>query len=148
MSNVSTIEEVKSQQSTKEKEPDFGNGRFSQVMHECWSDCQRLLGFSSKQAERVARALGADAGKLDFKMELGIGKLVGKTHDAKISLRTFSKSVKTTLTNSICIAKLCALLQECRSYKLKNSQAVELEKSLMDWVNEKATTEVLGEKAD
>lgn len=119
--------------------PSFGNGIFSSVMDESFNTFQEYLGFSPAQAERVSRALGADAGKLGFKLDLKAGKLVGK-HDGKISLRAFSDSVKTTITPAITLFKLTELLKEAKKYGLKNSRDIDIDPALLAWVNNEPTS--------
>lgn len=118
--------------------PDFGNGIFSEVMGQSFDAFQEHLGFSPEQSERVARAVGADAGKLGFKLNLKAGKLVGK-HDGKISLRVFSDSIKTTITPALNLFKITELFAESRKYGVKNTRDVELSPTLMAFVNKEPT---------
>jgi hypothetical protein len=132
-----------------ERKEMFGDGPYSYLMGEFYSDAQRLLGMSADQAERGARSFGADLGRLDPEQKVTIGKA---SKDGRLSLKTIGSFKKVISTPAITLMKACLLLQEIigtvrnPGYGIK-SVAVELTEPMTDWVNRTATIEKkLGQK--
>lgn len=75
---------------------DFGNGHFSNIMKNTYTDLQNLFGYSPKVAEKLARQLGSDLGAvhrtLDFKVTFG-----KPNKDMMRALTLKAKSAKLTL---------------------------------------------------
>lgn len=59
---------------------DFGNGKYSPLMRECFQDLQRIFGCSEQVAETVAKDIGREYGALmSNHTTVGVGKVkIGK----------------------------------------------------------------------
>ncbi len=114
------------------KKVTFGDGRYSPAMKELFQDSQRLLGLSETHAERLARAYGAELGRINAVPKISFGRL---TKDRKLTLKESSSIKGLTLTYAISIAKLCVILQEGFTYGVESYGDVELQDNWMTWLN-------------
>lgn len=123
------------QESTDQKEITFGNGRYSAVMKELFSDCQRILNLPEGQAEKVARTYGAELGRLDKAngdITIKLGKL---TKLGTMNLTETTKLKGIHMTYALSIAKLCVLLQECTTYGLNVPDSdITLKPAWVEWL--------------
>lgn len=130
----------------KEYKVEF-TGRYAPVQKEFYSDMVRVLGFSSEQAERTARDLGSDLGRIDkidsdnFKLRLG--KL--STKDMTIRSVNMAIGVKNVPSSySLRIFKIVAELNTISQWGLELPDCkFELNKSTMDQVNKTAWSAIL-----
>ncbi len=125
----------------KAKSIEFGKGRYSTIMSEAFGDGQRLLGLTPKQAERFARQLGSDLGRLNWDVSVSYGKM---SKSGTLTLRDLGKA-KVTAGYAVSLAKTCAQLNEVNDYKVVrvNSEGgVELvHDGIAEWLNGKSLGE-------
>lgn len=110
---------------------DFGDGRYSPAMRELYRDSQILLGLSEVQAWTAARTYGADLGRYSPALQIKFGKL---SKDAKLTLRETATVKGVTLTNSICIAKLCVLIREAKLYGMESVSGVKFSGDVSEFI--------------
>ncbi len=91
------------------EELEWGNGRYSVLMKEAYKDAKRLFGMPSAKAEKFARQLGSDLGKVNFQVTMTYGKY---NKDNKLNLKDVATAKLVTGTYSIAIAKCIAALNE------------------------------------
>lgn len=116
---------------------DFGNGRYSPVMEELFSDVQRLLGFSPEQAHATALRIGIDAGQLQsLKVEkLKFGAKVSK--DGRRTLKEVTQAGKFLNSWAMSIGAICSQLDETRKQGLVLVEAT-VSEHLLEFVNKSA----------
>lgn len=69
---------------------DFGNGRYSALMAECYKDAKAIFKLDNKQAESLARKIASDVGAAMAHASIEVK--VGKTNkDGKLTLSEASK---------------------------------------------------------
>lgn len=88
--------------------PDFGEGRYSPLMNECFDDLQTVFGLNVTDAEKVSRKIASDFGAHMSAKGVGLDHIkVGKANkDNKVTLREAGQSVKgVTLTWGLFILK-------------------------------------------
>ena len=141
MTTQSTTEQTKQ---TVEKQPSqpqiqtmsemFGNGRFSRCMEELFKDTIRLLHFTPKQARKVALAFGRDCGKLPSNAKgVTFGKVNLKT--GMLTVKEAVNSVKTNLTYSFSIAKICSTLQDLKVYGVETYTEIKFRNNIQLWID-------------
>lgn len=114
--------------------PDFGTARYSNNMKELYRDAKRLLSLTDKQAEKLARAFGADMGRLAIHTQVKIGE-ANKDFLSKIK-ETGSTDKAVRLTHALTLAKLCSVLQGASKYGAEKFGEIRLNESLVEWLNE------------
>ena len=141
---MQTNTETPTQEVHAQVKVDFGDGRYSKVMTELYGDAQRLLGLSSKQAEKAARQYGVDLGRYFASAQvegINVGNAKkSKNWDGQVTLKEAVTKVKGHLTHALCVAKLCAMLQDAKTYGITSYPEVELSQALQDWLNNKPAT--------
>lgn len=122
---------------------DFGSGRFSPAMKELYKDCQRLLGFSEREAHVTARQLGVDAGQLSKgQVSLKYGKSVNK--EGFMTLKEVTESIKIQASPAMNIASVCSQLDGARKIGLVVTECT-MSPVIMEWVADKASKLVVSE---
>lgn len=121
-----------------ENGPLFGRGKYSQLMGELYTDCQRVLGLTPKQAEKVARAYASEVGRIDATSD-GLKHKIGKLN--KDGMLTVAESVKLKglhLTPALACAKLCAELDGLKKFWLmlgpKGGSEIVLHDNIVSWL--------------
>ncbi len=119
----------------------LGNGTYHNVCRELLADSQRLLGLSVAQAEKVAIQYQVDLGRYFKDMQaagIAIGNAgKGKNWDGQVTLKVAVDKVKGHLTHALCIAKLCAMLQDARFYGILSYDTITLSPALTEWLGAK-----------
>ena len=79
---------------------DFGSGRYSPLMLECFKDAKVIFGLPSEKAEKLARQIGSDFGAAirEVQVDGRISKSLSK--DGKVTLSEAAK-IKVTQTNAL-----------------------------------------------
>lgn len=113
---------------------DFGFGRYSCAMSELYRDCKHYFGVTDEQADKFARAVGSDYGRLASSGEAKVS--VGKaSKDGKVTLREIAVVKGVTTTNSLTIARLIQLLNDCaKQGMLYSDTTIALRPDLHDWL--------------
>lgn len=111
---------------------DFGNGRFSKVMRELYSDCQELLSIKQEHADKIARQFGADCGRID---KAGIGSVkIGNLKKEQITLKATIDTLKGVIpTHSILIAKQIELVKALKVHGVSDV-SINWVESIQIWV--------------
>ncbi len=96
----------------------FGNGRYSALMSECFTDAQRLLGLEETQADKLARQIGSDFGALmrEAKVDAKVSKSVSK--DGKVTLSEAAKVKGVTTTNALTALRVMQFQNEASKYHI------------------------------
>jgi hypothetical protein len=96
----------------------FGNGRYSALMSECFTDAQRLLGIEESQADKLARQIGSDFGAMmrDAKVDAKVSKSVSK--DGKVTLSEAAKVKGVTTTNALTALRVMQFQNEAAKYHI------------------------------
>lgn len=96
--------------------PDFGNGRYTNLMKECYSDAQHIFGITPEQAEKLARQIASDVGAAMASAQVNVktGKSINK--DGYISISEASKVKATKCTHAIYALRAMAYANECGKY--------------------------------
>lgn len=139
--NTTVIEEV---MTDVDLQNEYGRSRYSKVMGEFHKDARRLFGLSDAQAKRAAHSLGSDLGRSQT-TGIKIGSVTKK--DALITVKDVG-GYKGPITNSIRLAKACALLNEAAKYgiTISGERGIEFQPLMNDWLNETSLAgEVLSE---
>lgn len=88
------------QSEQKSTKPDFGSGRYSSLMEECWHDSQTVFKLTSEQAEKLARQIASDFGAAIRNAPVTVGvRATGK--DNKLTLGEACKVKGVTGTNAL-----------------------------------------------
>lgn len=111
----------------------FGEGRYSQAMRELFNDAQKLIGLPPGQAEKAARAFGAELGRHQATSKISFGKM---TKDGKMTLRDTATLKGITVTYAVAIAKLCVILQETKQYGVQSIDVL-LRDDFTEWLTKK-----------
>lgn len=100
MSTQTIASNVSAQTVESSDKPDFGNGRYSALMQECFDDARRIFKLANDKAEKLARQIASDFGAImaSAPVEVRLGKL---NKDSKLTLSEASKVKNVTLTNTI-----------------------------------------------
>ncbi len=95
--NTATTEQTQQQSSGK---PEFGTGRYSALMQECYDDSQVIFGLPADKAEKLSRRIASEVGAI---MQSGVvGIKTGKvSKDGKITISEASKVKGVTMTNTL-----------------------------------------------
>ncbi len=80
--------------------PEFGTGRYSALMEECFRDAQTVFGLSLKPAEKLARQIASDVGAIMASASVSI-KLGKINKDGKLTIAEASKLKGVTMTNAL-----------------------------------------------
>lgn len=125
------------------KAVNFGNGRLSGIMSDVHENSIRVLNLSKAQAERFARQLGCDLGKIE-KMNVSKVKIGAIGKSGNTSLRATLNTLKgVPLTYSLSIAKALEFAIEMRKCGVIDTR-VTFRKNIESWLNdEKEPTEEL-----
>lgn len=95
-----TVTESKS----KSVKPDFGNGKHSPLMAECYHDAQTVFGLESPKAEKLARQIASDYGAAMSGASVKMKSVkIGKANeDGKVTVSEAASRVKgVTLTHAL-----------------------------------------------
>lgn len=135
---MQTTTETQKTNTVKVELGNFGNGRYSPVMAELFSDTQRLLGFSKPQAHAVAARLGIDLGRLGAAVISADNIRIGKTV-SKDGYRTVAEVAKIKMPNSwaLSVAAICNGLDTLRKQGLEVVEC-SVNSALLEFVNEAA----------
>jgi|ERR1044071_7274794 hypothetical protein len=114
------------------KEVSFGDGKYSSAMKELFKDAQRLLSLNATDAEKLARAYGAELGRYNLNSKITFGKYSAKSNS--ITLKESASLKGLVVTYPIALAKLCINLQECRSFGFDQESIIVLQKNYVDWL--------------
>jgi hypothetical protein len=116
---------------------EFGNGRYSAVMSELFTDIQRLFNITPEKAEKVARQFGSDFGAHMANQSVAIkfGKRV--SDDGKLTLAESCKVKNVTATNAIMIARAADWINSCKEFAIsKTDTQWALKAELAQWIEE------------
>lgn len=82
------------------EKPDFGNGRYSALMQECYDDAQAIFKLEPSKAEKLARQIASDFGAImaASPVEVKLGRI---NKDSKLTISEASKVKNVTLTNTL-----------------------------------------------
>ena len=100
----------------KATRPDFGAGRYSEMMNSVFNDAQIVFKLPSDKAEKLARQCGSDFGAAMRNAEVSakVGKAVSK--DGKFTLSEAAKVKGVTGTNSLHAMRAINYAAECGKY--------------------------------
>jgi len=114
---TSTIEQVNTQPA---KVGNFGNGRYSALMEECFYDAQRLFKLDERQADKLAHAIGRDFGAAmkDAKVDAKVGKSTSK--DGKVTLAEAAKAKGLTITNPLRALQIMQYMNDAGKYSISS----------------------------
>jgi len=110
-----TVETNNAQEAQVIAKPDFGEGRYSPLMEECWKDAQTIFGLESAKAEKLARNIANEFGAWMATKALSLNDVkIGKTgKDGKITLGEAAMKVKgATLTHALLALKALKFANE------------------------------------
>jgi hypothetical protein len=129
------VSSEKVNQAPANKVIDFGSGKYSAIMHAFYKDLIRLLALSETQAEKAAKTLGSDMGRLN----LGVEKLrfskPNKDGYTKVSENGTMKDVP--FKYSFTLFKLCQVLQEAKVYGvIEYGDGIKLNEEMTKWLND------------
>lgn len=110
----------------------FGDGRYSPVMNELYKDSIRLLQLTQKQAERLARAYGAELGKLQMQNKISFGRV---TKNQQVTIREIASIKGVTMTHTLNLAKACVVLQDSLNFGIDSIIEVKLRDNVLEWLN-------------
>lgn len=99
-----TTQENTTQEQQQVKVPDFGKGRYSALMRECYKDAQVVFGMTPESAEALARQIGCDYGALMQQTHVAIGDIkFGKPNkDMQVTIREAAAKLKgVTLSDTL-----------------------------------------------
>lgn len=96
-SNTQSTTDNNSKPEAKAVKPDFGNGRYSSLMSECYRDLQSKFGLEASKAEKVARQIGSDYGA-EMRFAEVTTKIGKSTKDGKVTLSEAGKVKGASLT--------------------------------------------------
>lgn len=99
-----TIENVSNTPQIKPVLPElgeFGNGRYSALMEECFKDSQTVFKLTPKQADKLARMIASDYGSAMANSPVDVKRIKAANKDGKITLAEASKVKGVTLTNAL-----------------------------------------------
>src|SRR6185503_19765249 len=112
----------------------FGDGRYSNTMKELFKDSKRLLDLTDKQAEKLARAFGAELGKDNAHAKISYGRYSAKSNQITLKESVTFKGL--IVTYAISIARLCVLLQDSIQFGFEHEKStIELRKEWVEWLN-------------
>jgi hypothetical protein len=129
------VSSEKNQSAPATKAIDFGSGKYSAIMHGFYKDLIRLLALNEAQAEKAAKTLGSDMGRLN----LGVEKLrfskPNKDGYTKVSENGTMKDVP--FKYSFTLFKLCQVLQEAKVYHVVDyGTEIKLSEDITKWLND------------
>lgn len=96
-----TLETTANQTTQIQREaPDFGSGRYSALMLECYNDAKTVFKLDDTKAEKLARQIASDFGAVmaSAPVETRLGK---QNKDGKITLSEAAKVKGVTITNAL-----------------------------------------------
>lgn len=108
-----TVEQTEQQQQNTPvvHEPDFGNGKYSALMWECYEDAQVVFGLSPIVADKLAQKIASDWGAYMASQKTGMDNIkFGKVNkDNKVTLSEAAIKVKgVSMTYPLqCLKTLC-----------------------------------------
>lgn len=117
VTETSSNESVKPRQNVPEL-GQFGNGRTSPLMAECFTDSKRLFGLSDKAADKLARNIATDYGAVCGKQSIHRKDVkVGKVNDDdKATVKTAAKATKGfTMTDSLWVLRAMAYCDDANT---------------------------------
>lgn len=80
---------------------DFGMGRYSALMGECFRDAKIVFQLSEEKADKLARQIASDFGAALSSSPVGIGRIKSVNKDGKITLSEAAKIKGVTLTSAL-----------------------------------------------
>lgn len=110
----------------------FGDGRYSSIMGELYKDSQRLLQLTPKQAERLARQIGVELGRLNMTNKIQFGRV---TKNQQVTIREVASIKGVTMTHALNLNKACMVLQDALSFGLDSIVEVKLKDNVLEWLN-------------
>jgi hypothetical protein len=84
----------------KQSKPDFGEGRYSPLMEECYNDAIVVFRLSSEKAEKLAKAIARDVGSIMASRPVEV-KTTKPSKEGKITLSEAAKVKGITMTNTL-----------------------------------------------
>lgn len=85
-------------------EPDFGNGRYSHLMEQVYTQSQTVFKLPKDKAEKLARDISSEIGKVmaNVKVDVKLGKV---SKDGKLTISEAAKLKGFTTTNQVMALK-------------------------------------------
>jgi hypothetical protein len=111
----------------------FGEGRYSKVAFQLYSESKYLLGLNEEQAIKLSKAYASDLGRINSSADK-----IGITRPNKDGYITLTESTKTKgikLTFSMRIAKLVVMLFDARDFGIEEFGSIKLDQTLVEWLN-------------
>jgi hypothetical protein len=102
--NTATVESTQSNVSVKPVLPalgDFGSGRYSDLMNECFKDAQKVFKITPEKADKLARQIASDYGSAIQNTPVEVKRIKAANKDGKITLAEAAKIKGVTLTNAL-----------------------------------------------
>lgn len=112
--------------------PDFGHGRYTSLMCECYRDARRILNASPEFAEKWARDVASEIGRHNAMVSVTIGK---PNKDGAVTIREASRIKGVPMTNNIALLRLVGQLNELQSASIHHG-VLELNGMLLEFVQE------------
>ncbi len=112
----------------------FGEGRYSAHMKTMYGDAKVYFQCSPEQADRLARSIGAELGRIQFDgdAKVAYGKITGK---GEITVRGSQQGkLKTTASIALRIGKIIMLLNEAQSCGMDYHSAITLSEEFHNWL--------------
>lgn len=130
--------------------PDFGNGRYSPLMLECWKDAQIILGLESEPAERLSRMIGSEYGALASTASVTMSSVTfGKAgKDGKVTIKEAASKIKgVQLTYPLAFLRAMNWANEAGTVGFNRAGTTfKLNDKYTEWLDEKIINSVPAEK--
>lgn len=117
----------------------FGDGRYSPLMQELFTDAKRVLGLSPEVADKLARRIGSDYGAImSSGATTGIKHVtIGKVNkDGKVTVKEAATSVKgVALSRPLQVLKaICYINEAAKSFVNFDDMVVKLDADVQSWI--------------
>lgn len=134
MSNTATVTQATTTTTAPAAKVEFGEGRYSAVMREAYTDALRLVTDDSAKAEKFARQLGADLGRAMAASPVKVG--YGKANkDGRMSLKEAATVKGVVSTQPLALARLITAANDINASKLARVDGLTLAGTLAEWFN-------------
>ncbi len=120
----------------KSKLGDFGLGKYSPLMGECFRDLKRCFKLSDQVADAVARRIGSDFGAIAGTGAVGLNRVkVGKFNsDDKCTVKEAANAVKNVSgTNGLRALRALAYLNEAGKHEIDSIENAKPSEVLAEW---------------
>lgn len=118
----------------EQKKVTFGDGRYSNAMNELYKDSQRLLSLTPEQAERLARQLGVELGRLNMTNKISFGRV---TKNQQVTIKEIASIKGVTMTHTLNMNMACVKLQEALNFGLDAIIEVKIKDNVMEFLSPK-----------